>query len=458
MKFPNIRYYNQDFVDIYNRCWYWLKDSIQEGQEGEVDLFDTSLSTFFLCYAFGEDVTTPLLNRFYSQQREDGSIPFYLDAKTNEPSEPREGHATLLPSFLGWTEFNLFQKQGDKKRLAQVYPVLEKHFFWLRETYYDEEMGLYKTPAPLLGEIGQGRDKAVYLADFNAQQALSVYHMSLLADLQNNREVGFQLKQLFFSLKMKINDTMWSDELETYCDLDESGALIPRRYLGAYWVMLAKIPNLDRAEEMIHHLKDENIFGTKHPFPSLAVNDPDFDPDGNGYLGSVFPYLNFIVIKALEKYSAKEFARECVMMHLYALVDIYLAKIDGKSQLWEAYHPSEMRKASVEGFHRENRYFHLSQVALSTIALMIENVVGLEMNLPRKTVLCYIPTMELMGIENLSLRRNKISILTNNTSRGWEIRLESEKLYYFTLEIVDENKYKTLPIPSGNCSILIDKL
>ncbi|MDD5790765.1 MAG: hypothetical protein PUE30_09640, partial [Spirochaetia bacterium] len=99
----------------------------------------------------------------------------------------------------------------------------------------------------------------------------------------------------------------------------------------------------------------------------------------------------------------------------------------------------------------------LAATGLSTIALMIENVIGLSISLPRKTVDWVIPNLEIMGIENLSLKRNLITILSNKSPRGWEIQMESEKLYYFTINILDQKK-KTLPIPSGKCSMLIDKL
>jgi neutral trehalase len=89
---------------------------------------------------------------------------------------------------------------------------------------------------------------------------------------------------------------------------------------------------------------------------------------------------------------------------------------------------------------------------------MIEDIIGLEISLPRKTVDWTMTTLEAMGIEGLSLKRNMITILSNKQPRGWEIRLESEKLYYFTIDILDEKKKKTLPIPSGKCSMLIDKL
>jgi neutral trehalase len=62
-----------------------------------------------------------------------------------------------------------------------------------------------------------------------------------------------------------------------------------------------------------------------------------------------------------------------------------------------------------------------------------------------------------MGVENLSLKNNMITILSNKSGRGWEIHMESEKLYYFTINVLGVIE-KTLPIPSGKCSILIDKL
>jgi neutral trehalase len=128
-----------------------------------------------------------------------------------------------------------------------------------------------------------------------------------------------------------------------------------------------------------------------------------------------------------------------------------------KGKLWEAYLPLKEGPAQWA----ENPEFPLPQYlaydALSTICLTIENIVGLFISLPRKTVDWIIPNLEIMGIENLSLKKNMITILSNKSGRGWEIHMESEKLYYFTINILGKKK-KTLPIPSGKCSMLIDKL
>ena len=128
-----------------------------------------------------------------------------------------------------------------------------------------------------------------------------------------------------------------------------------------------------------------------------------------------------------------------------------------KGDLYEAYLPCREGKSSFSGNPDWPRAHFLAGAGLSTIALMIENVIGLSISLPRKTVDWIIPNLEIMGIENLSLKRNLITILSNKSKRGWEIQMESEKLYYFTINILDQKK-KTLPIPSGKCSMLIDKL
>jgi neutral trehalase len=188
------------------------------------------------------------------------------------------------------------------------------------------------------------------------------------------------------------------------------------------------------------------------------VNEACFDENGYGYRGSVYPYLTFMVIKGLERYQRWDLARECAIRHLYFVLDSMNPEGNHhKGNLWEAYLPLKEGPAQWPGRPEFPRPQYLTYDALSTICLTIENIVGLFISLPRKTVDWIIPNLEIMGVENLSLKKNMITILSNKSGRGWEIHMESEKLYYFTINILGKKK-KTLPIPSGKCSMLIDKL
>ncbi len=469
--FPKIHYYDQDFVDIYNRSWAWIQDYWLKGNTDlnvknsffnyneyeTINLFEASVSTFFMVYNNNKYPVAPMLDNFYALQEENGAIRLEYNLQEEKPVFTANNPEGVSPPLLAWVEYNLYHKVGQKKRIKDVMPHLERYYTWLEENFKDPDTGLYSVPLEATMMENSPREGMHFPIDFNSQQALNSLYMSALGDILNDKELSFKYKKQYFSLKTRINSMMWNDDDHIYYDLDKDLNQVKVKTAAAFWPLLAEIPNEARAEEIIELLKDPDHFGTDNPFPSLSASEEAFDKKGNGYCGSVFPYLTFMIIKGLEKYARYDFARECAIRHLYYVLDTFHPDGNKKGTLWEAYSPLNEGPAQWNDGDRENRALFLPYAALSTITLMIENVVGLYISLPRKTVDWIVPTLELMGIEDLSLKRNMITILSNKSGRGWEIRLESEKLYYFTIDILGEKK-KTLPIPSGKCSMLIDKL
>ena len=471
--FPKIHFYDQDFVDIYNKTWtmlsdYWINPKTGEktsdgyfmypvGEKLVIDQFESILSSFFLVYSNRNYDASLNIDYFYKQQEENGAIRWRYDAKTNEPMlSPDNPEGVGLPLFA-WAEFNLYHKSANKKRIKEIMPVLQKYIAWIDATF-KQENGLYAAPATASTMFNAPREKAYYPIDFNACMAINCAHMSALGDILNDKELSFQYRRNYFSLKTRINSMMWDNETGFYHDLDKDGNKLPEKTVAGFWALLAEIPSADKSDALIAHLTNPETFGSDHPFPSLSADSPLFSNEGAGFRGSVFPMFNFMIIKGLEKYQRYELARECSIRHLYFVLEGLMPTDEKqKGDVFEAYKPQSAQKAVLEGYDSFPRAHFLASTGLSTIALMIENVIGLSISLPRKTVDWIIPNLEIMGIENLSLKRNLITILSNKSPRGWEIQMESEKLYYFTINIIDQKK-KTLPIPSGKCSMLIDKL
>ena len=360
-----------------------------------------------------------------------------------------------LPLFA-WAEYNLYHKSANKRRIKDVMPVLQRYMNWIDENF-KKPNGLYAVPFQASGMSNSPRDGTVYPVDFNACMALNASYMSALGDILNDKELSFQYRKMYFSIKTRVNSLMWDEKTGFYHDLDKMEQKLPEKTIAGFWPMLAEIPNADKADCLVNHINNPKTFGTDHPFPTLSKDSESYNEKGNAFCGSVYPLFNFMVIKGLEKYNQYELARECAIRHLYYVLEGMIPNDDKPGDLYEAYLPEGEGKpvSKARGVFPKPRY--LQTAGLSTIALMIENVIGLEISLPRKTVDWVIPNLEIMGIENLSLKRNLITILSNKSNRGWEIQMESEKLYYFTINIIDQKK-KTLPIPSGKCSMLIDKL
>jgi neutral trehalase len=469
--FPSVHFYDQDFVDIYERSWAWIQDFWSKGtakngfgtrffnypQSSSINQFESILSTFYLVYSNRMYPAASQLDIFYGKQETSGAIRSDYRESDGKPLFTNENPDGINPPLFAYAEFNLYHKVGNKKRLKDIMPNLEKYFSWL-ENHFRDETGLYVVPVAATGMENAPRKDARYLVDFNAQQALNALYMSAIGDILNDKEISFKYKKQYFSLKTRINSLMWNEEDGFYYDLDKKQRQVRKRTIAAYWTLLAESPNEDKANSLIRELKNPKTFGTENPFPSLSASEPEFDPDGGGCRGSVYPHFTFMVIKGLEKYGRYEMARECAIRHLYFMLDSLHPEGKEKGNIYEAYSPVHEGPAKWSGKSSFPRPLFMSYAALSTIAVMIENVIGLYISLPRKTVDWTMPNLEIMGIEDLSLKRNMITILSNKSGRGWEIRLESEKLYYFTISILNENKKKTLPIPSGKCSLLIDKL
>ena len=422
-----------------------------------IDQFESIMSSFFLVYSNRNFTANQNLDYFYARQEENGAIRWKYDINTNSPIPSKENPEGIALPLFAWAEFNLFHKSANKKRIKEIMPILQKYTSWMEENFKSDN-GLYKAPYQASGMFNSPREGTAYPIDFNTALATHALYMSALGDILNDKDLSFQYKRMYFSLKTRINSLMWDEDTGFYYDLDENGEKLKRKTIAGFWPLLAEIPNEDKASALIAHLSNPDTFGLDHPFPSLSADDPDFSENGEAYRGSVFPVYNFIVIKGLEKYQRYDLARECTLKHIYYMLDAMFP--DGshvKGDLWESYLPSKSGHSTYSKDETFPRKRFIQSAGLSTIALMIENVVGLSISLPRKTVDWIIPNLEIMGIENLSLKRNMITILSNKSSRGWEIQMESEKLYYFTINILGQKK-KTLPIPSGKCSMLIDKL
>ena len=468
---PSVHFYDQDFVDMYDRTWVWIDEYWTQGTKDNgfsggylsypgqktFNQLHSCMAALFLVYSNQNYSPFPMLDFFYEKQEESGAIRSDYSVEDGSTVLTPDNPEGVCPPIFAYVEHGFYHKIGNKKRLKEIVPVLERHFDWLKE-HFLRENGLYSVPLSACMSGNVPREPMYYPVDFNAQLAVNALYLSAIGDILNDKELSFRYKRLYFSLKTRINSLMWDPEDRFYYDLDIKEKQVKRKHVGAYWTLLAEIPNEERADGFIGHLSDPEVFGTENPFPTIPVSSPDFSEKGDGYRGGVIPFNTYMVVKGLEQYGRFEFARECAIRHLYFILDTLHPDGEETGDIWEAYLPMKEGPSQAGDLPDFPRRRFLPMVGVITITLMIEDIIGLVISLPRKTVDWTMTTMEAMGIEGLSLKRNMITILSNKQPRGWEIRLESEKLYYFTIEILADKKKKTLPIPSGKCSMLIDKL
>ena len=95
--FPKIHFYDQDFVDIYNKTWSWLSPYWINPKTGEQDSeglfiypedgknilnqFESIMSSFFLVYSNRNYEPCQNIDYFYAHQEKNGAISWKYDIK-----------------------------------------------------------------------------------------------------------------------------------------------------------------------------------------------------------------------------------------------------------------------------------------------------------------------------------------------------------------------------------------
>ena len=279
--FPKIHFYDQDFVDIYDKSWAWLSDYWLNPKTGEassdgyfiypgvdpekkelfIDQFEAIFASFFLVYSNRNYPANQNLDYLYSKQEPNGAIRWRYNTVTGEAVKDSENPEGVAMPLFAWAEFNLYHKSANKKRIKDIMPILQKYMDWIDATF-KQPNGLYATPVVSSSMRNSPRENAVYLVDFNSAMAINAAHMSALGEILNDKDLGFQYKKMYFSLKTRINNLMWDSETGFYHDLDKDEKRLSHKTIAGFWPLLAELPNADKADQLIAHLSNPATFGT----------------------------------------------------------------------------------------------------------------------------------------------------------------------------------------------------
>jgi len=247
--FPKVHFYDQDFVDVYDRSWAWIQDYwvipdkknlspegyfiYPDGEESILNQYETIFSSFFFVYSNRNYHANQSLDFFYQHQEENGAIRWRYNLLTGEPVVSRENPEGIGMPLFAWAEYNLFHKSANKKRIKEVMPVLQRYMNWIDATF-KKPNGLYKVPLTATTMKNSPRKKATYLVDFNTALAINALYMSALGDILNDKDLSFQYKRMYFSLKTRINTLMWNQKTGFYHDIDSAEEKIPQKTIAGF--------------------------------------------------------------------------------------------------------------------------------------------------------------------------------------------------------------------------------
>lgn len=493
---------NPDWVRMYWKAWELAFRNFHEPAPGSgyvsqfIDaafndnafLWDTAFMTMFCNYAHGLVPGIESLDNFYARQHEDGEICREINRRTGQdyadwrnleqkPLFSRSGWNVAQPGLpsdrntaveyrgrtvpqpapvltldglnhpiLAWAELESLRVTGDRERIAAVYPPLVRYHAAL-EKYLRQGNGLYMTDWASMDNSPRnpflrGGGCAV---DTSSQMVLFARNLANMAELLGKTGEATRWKREADALARLVNQLMWDPDRRFYFDLTLDGSRAPVKTVAAFWTLIAGVARPEHARALIAHLNDPKTFKRTHRIPTLAADEPGYDPQGGYWRGAVWAPTTTMVVRGLEEYGHRELAAEVALNHL----DLMNRVFQETGTIWENYAPD----AALPG--RPGKKDFVGWSGLGPILFLIEYGIGLKPDAARNELAWEVRSAQRVGCERYRFNGHLVSLILEPLARDAPQRkLSVESDGPFTLVLQRSGHRTTYTVTRGRREFL----
>ncbi len=467
---------NPELVAMYWKCWElafnhfrkvyagspFVSDYIDEAFNDNIFQWDTIFMVMFARYASTVFPAIQSLDNFYCRQHPSGYICREISEKTGEDFVYEGRKNTINPPLFSWAEVESFSITGDKSRFAAVLPVLDKYVEWLNrdgDLVTSDGKEWEKCGRRARGSkhslywntgLGSGMDNTPRggngWVDMSCQMVIQYNNLAFICDELGKSKEAHNYREEAKSIAQRINTWCWNDTDGYYYDVDNDGRQVKWKTAGTFWPLLAKVASPKQAQRLVEHLKDPKTFWRPFVFPTLAADQPGYDPKGGYWLGGVWAPTNYAIIKGLEQYGFEEVAQEASSKYLAAMTEVFRKT----GTVWENYAPESFDPG------KPAKGDFVGWSGCGPIALLIENVLGFRCDGVRNELTWYLHRSDKHGIERLHFGSTTASLVFEPSEKDRQpakIAVETDRP--FDLVVKSKGRTDKYTMKSGSQEIVL---
>ena len=256
-------------------------------------------------------------------QQPDGMI---IDCIYTDPSENNARDSK--PPLVCWAVDEIFTHTGDTAFVAEMYPQLLSYYKWWYEKRDHNRNGMCEygatdgTLEAAAWESGMDNairfDGAVMLKNEGYEDAWSMDQESV--DLNAYLALECKLLKKFSSLlkipfdapdySSQVADYFFDKNINFFCDRRlKDGSFIEEPGCEAYTPLWTRIATQAQVDSMLPILQDTAKFSTYIPFPTIAADNPKYNPRGY-WRGPIWLDQTYFAIRGLRNYGYNQLADE----------------------------------------------------------------------------------------------------------------------------------------------------
>lgn len=324
------------------------------------------------------------LDNLYPLQREDGYIGMAYEIATGEYLWGER----INPPLYAWAEWLYARRTGDTSRLERAWGPVTRLYKWIKDNrrrenglYWFEDTGSSGMDnSPRSGYASyQLKGSDVCFVDLACQQVLSARCLAKIAGVLGKTGDKAFYEAEADALAALINKLHWSENTGFYHDVFVStNNKLANKTIAAFWTIISGVATGDRLDKLCAQLKNPATFWTRHPIPSISLDDPNFSPDGGYWVGSVWAPTNYMVASGLRAAGRRRLAREIAVRHLDCMAEL-LGTADYDT-IWECYSPVLPRPASARPGQGIVRRDFIGFGGMGPLVMLPEDILGLDID------------------------------------------------------------------------------
>ena len=272
---------------------------------------------------FDPELAKNNIRAMFDYQQPDGMI---IDCIYTDPSENNARDSK--PPLVCWAVDEIFTHTGDTAFVAEMYPQLLSYYRWWYEKRDHNRNGMCEygatdgTLEAAAWESGMDNairfDGAVMLKNEGYEDAWSMDQESV--DLNAYLALECKLLKKFSSLlkipfdapdySSQVADYFFDKNINFFCDRRlKDGSFIEEPGCEAYTPLWTRIATQAQVDSMLPMLQDTAKFSTYIPFPTIAADNPKYNPRGY-WRGPIWLDQTYFAIRGLRNYGYNRLADE----------------------------------------------------------------------------------------------------------------------------------------------------
>lgn len=267
-------------------------------------------------------------------QRADGMIPdaVHDEGTVTHLNYPVDADVTK-PPLLAWAAWKLYERDGDREFLDEIYePIVRWNNWWFEQNDLDHN-GLCEYQHPYSSGLDDSPlwddGMPVESPDLNSYLCLQQEALSKIADVLGLEDDARLWARRADEQARRMIANGWDQQAGLFWATRLGQRVNVRTPFNLFPLITGRMP-ADIAARLVEHLTDENWFWTRYPVPTVARNDPKYDPL-KMWRGPTWVNINFLIIEGLQHSGYASLARE--------LRRRTLEMIQGQDDIYEYYHP-----------------------------------------------------------------------------------------------------------------------